>query len=80
MPGTFESIFVLAFDVDASDQPIAAFGPRRSESETAGIDEARQLAITHAGAVVWKRVSDPVVGEEGEPVVVFQAGRVGDFD
>ncbi|TCQ99346.1 hypothetical protein EDF70_10951 [Neorhizobium sp. JUb45] len=79
MPGTFVSIYVLAFDLDERGQPLRAFDPRPAATEEAAIEEARDLAERHAGVVVWKREGDPVVGEEGEPEIVFQSGRLGDF-
>lgn len=33
----------------------------------------------HGEVAVWRRDNDPVVGEEGEPAVVFTVGKVGDF-
>lgn len=80
MPGTFETVYLLAFDIDARDQPIAAFSPRVAASEASGIEEAKALAARHAGVVVWKHENNPVVGEEGEPEIVFSIGRIGDFD
>ena len=80
MPGTFSTVYVVAFDLDERDQAIKAFTARVATSEAAAVDEARDLAGRHAGAVVWKREGNPVVGEEGEPEVIFSVGRVGDFD
>lgn len=79
MPGTFISIYVLAFDLDDRGQPVPAFDPRPAATEDAAIEEAKDLATRHAGVAVWKRQGDPVVGEEGEPEIVFRAGRIGDF-
>ncbi len=79
MHGTFISIYVLAFDLDDRGQPVPAFDPRPAATEDAAIEEAKDLATRHAGVAVWKRRGDPVVGEEGEPEIVFRAGRIGDF-
>jgi len=79
MPGTFTTYFVLAFDLDDRNQPVGAFEPRVAASFEAAVEEARNLAAQHAGAVAWRRDGDPVVGEEGEPEIVFQAGRIGEF-
>ncbi len=79
MPGTFTTFYVLAFDLDDRNQPVRAFEPRIAASEEAAVEEARSLASQHAGSVTWKREGDPVVGEEGEPEVVFRSGKVGDF-
>lgn len=80
MPGTFTTLSVMAFDLDDQGQPVRAFEARPAATENAALDEARELALNHAGAVVWKREGDPAVGEEGEPVMIFQVGRIGDFD
>jgi len=79
MPGTFVSIYVLAFDLDDRDQPVRAFEPRPAATEKAAIKEAEDLDERHAGVVVWKREGDPVVGEEGEPEIVFRSCMIGDF-
>lgn len=80
MPGAFKSIFVLAFDLDDKGQTVPASAVREAQDETAAIDEARALGEQHAGAVVWKREASPAIGEEGEPVVIFQTGKIGDFN
>ncbi|MBW6425552.1 hypothetical protein KX729_29530 [Rhizobium sp. XQZ8] len=79
MPGTFTTFYVLAFDLDDRNQPVKAFEPHAAASVEAAVDAARNLSSRHAGVVAWKLESDPVVGEEGHPEVLFQAGRVGDF-
>ncbi|MBW9089357.1 hypothetical protein JNB91_16090 [Rhizobium wenxiniae] len=80
MPGTFRTVYVVAFDLDDRDQAIQAFRPRVASSEAAAIEEAEDLTRRHAGVVVWRRDNDPVVGEEGDPEVIFSVGRIGDFD
>ncbi len=80
MPGAYKSLFVLAFDLDRKGQAVPAFEPiSATDDETAGA-EARRLAESHAGAVAWKREAQPVVGEEGEPIVIWQGGSLGDFN
>jgi hypothetical protein len=79
MPGTFTTFYVLAFDLDDRNQPVRVFEPRVAANVEAAVEAARNLSSQHAGAVAWKLESDPVVGEEGEPEILFQAGRVGDF-
>ncbi|MBP2460475.1 MULTISPECIES: hypothetical protein [unclassified Rhizobium] len=80
MPGTFATVYIVAFDLDDRDQAVQAFAPRVAASEAVAVDEARELEGRHAGVVVWKREGNPVVGEEGEPEIVFSVGKVGDFD
>lgn len=80
MPGTFSTVYIVAFDLDDRDQAVRAFKPRVATNLTEAAEEAKELARQHAGVLVWRRDNDPVVGEEGEPEVVFTAGGVGDFD
>lgn len=79
MPGTFSVVYIVAFDLDEQLQPVRAFAPRVAASEASAIEEAIDLAHRHAGVAIWRRDNDPVVGEEGDPVVVFTVGKVGDF-
>ena len=79
MPGTFVSIYVMAFDLDDRGQTFRAFDPRPAATEEAAIEEAERLDARHDGVVVWKREGNPVVGGEGEPEIVFRSGRIGDF-
>lgn len=80
MPGTFSTVYIAAFDLDDRNQAVAAFEPRVAADEAAAIQEARDLAGRYAGVVVWRRDGKPVVGEEGDPIVLFTVGRVGDFN
>lgn len=80
MPGTFRTVYIVAFDLDERDQAVQAFEPQVAVSEAVAIEEAEGLARRHAGVVVWRREGDPVVGEEGAPEVIFNVGKIGDFD
>lgn len=80
MPGVYKSLFFLAFDLDQSGQAIPVSEPKLATDEPAAIAEARRLADVHAGAVVWKREAQPVIGEEGEPEILWRAGVLGDFN
>jgi hypothetical protein len=80
MPGTFATVYIVAFNLDGQDQAVQAFAPRVAASEASAVEQARELEGRHAGVVVWKREGNPVVGEEGEPEIVFSVGRVGDFN
>ncbi|WP_281069962.1 hypothetical protein [Rhizobium leguminosarum] len=42
--------------------------------------EAKEPAERHAGILVVKREGRPAVGEEGDPIIVFQSCRIADFD
>lgn len=80
MPGTFRTVYIVAFDLDDRGQAVPAFEPRVATGEAAAIEEAEDLARQHSGVVVWRRDNDPVVGEEGEPELIFSVGKIGDFD
>jgi hypothetical protein len=80
LPGAYTSIFLVAFDLDEQGQPIQAFEPRFVADESSALDEAQDLAEQHAGVVLWKRDAAPAIGEEGDPVILWQTGKVGDFD
>jgi hypothetical protein len=79
MPGTFETVYFVAFDLDDHKHPVRAFSPQIAPDKASGIEKARVLASEHAGAVVWRRQGRPAIGEEGEPEVLFSLGAVGDF-
>ncbi|MBY5795118.1 hypothetical protein GFL91_34630 [Rhizobium leguminosarum bv. viciae] len=76
MPGTFTTVYIVAFELDDRDQAVRAFEPRVAANEEAAMEV---LITKHVGVVVWRRQNDPVVGEEGESEVVFSVGRVGEF-
>jgi hypothetical protein len=80
MPGSFDSHFLLAFALDGRNQPVPAFEPRPVASASAGLEEAEAIRRDFAGVVVWRRHGTPAIGEEGEPEVLFSAGRIGDFN
>ena len=80
MPGAYTTVFFTAFDLDDRGQAVSAFSPQTAPSEADAIATATRLTEWHAGAVVWKRGGSPVVGEEGDPIVVWQRGVVGDYD
>jgi hypothetical protein len=80
MPGTRELIMLVAFDDNSDGELAQAFAPRQAESQQAAIEAARLLSERHAGVAVWSRRNEPAIGETGAPVLVFSAGRVGDFD
>jgi len=51
-----------------------------ADFESEGIEEAKQMASSHAGVLVVRRDGNPVVGEEGDPVVVYRSGKTDGFD
>ncbi len=80
MPGTFSSLSIFAFDLDDRGQPVQAWETVVGGTEAEAIAEAQDAVFRHAGVLVVRRDGSPSVGEEGEPIVVFQAGKTGDFD
>jgi hypothetical protein len=80
MPRSFKSIFVVAFNLDEHGQAIQAFLPRPVQDEAAEVEAAEGLGAKHVGVLVWKLEGDPVVGGEGEPAIVYQHGKIGDFN
>ncbi|RWY80901.1 hypothetical protein [Rhizobium sp. WSM1325] len=80
MPGAFTSISIFAFDLDDRGQPVRAWETAFYGVEAEAVEEAKEAARSHAGALVVKREGHPAVGEVGDPVVLFQTGKIGDFD
>jgi hypothetical protein len=80
MPGAFSSIAVVVFDLDESGQAVRAWETFPDGDEHDAIAEAKRAFPGHAGVLVWRRENNPAVGEEGEPIVVFKSGQIGDFD
>ena len=80
MPGTNKIVMYVAFDQDVSGSAVPAFEPKQADSEEEAIQAADTLASSYAGAIAWRRDSQPAIGEIGEPVILFQRGRVGDFN
>jgi len=80
MPGTFFAFSIFAYELDDRGEPIQAWETVANGTEEEAIAEAKEAASRHAGVLVVRRDGRPAVGEEGDPVVVFRAGRTGDFD
>ena len=80
MPGTYSSISIFAYDLDARGNPVQAWETVTGGTEADALAEAEEAATRHAGVLVVRRDGNPSVGEEGEPIVVFRLGKTGDFD
>lgn len=50
------------------------------KGEAESVKEAKEHAGSHAGILVVKCEGKSAVVEEGDPIIVFQSGRIGDFD
>ncbi|WP_040675731.1 hypothetical protein [Rhizobium grahamii] len=79
MPGTFSSLFIVVFDRDFSGDVVPVWETVVGDDEPEALEEAKLLAMRHAGVIVW-RESLPVDGKEGDPIIVFQSGAIGDID
>lgn len=80
MAGAFTSLSIFTFDLDDRGQPLQVWETVVDGTEADAIEEAKEAAKGHAGALVVKREGHPSVGEEGDPIIVFQTGHIGDFD
>ena len=80
MPGTFSSLSIFAYDLDDRGEPVQAWRTVVDGTEVEAIAEAKEAGSRQAGVLVVRRDGRPSLGEEGDPVVVFRAGRTGDFD
>ena len=79
MPGTFSSLFIVVFDRDFSGDVVPVWETVVGDDEPEALEEAKSLAMRHAGVIVW-RESLPIDGKEGDPIIVFQSGAIGDID
>lgn len=79
MPGLIESFFFVAFQEDDRGQATATSERARVPSEEDAIRLAKELEPTSIGVVAWSRRAEPAIGEIGPPVVIYTAGKVGDF-
>lgn len=73
-------IVLAAFDASEDGELLPAFEPRQVQSEETAKMQARLLALKHAGVIAWSRVADPLVGEYGDPTVLYQSGRVPEME
>jgi hypothetical protein len=73
-------IVLAAFDEDDLGDLRPAFEPKQIDSETRAVQEAKKIEADHAGVIAWSRSADPDVGEYGEPVVLFQAGKIPEME
>ena len=80
MAGPGKLIVLAAFDKNDEGDFVPAFDPRQVDTEARAVREAKLLAGSHAGVVAWSRDADPMIGEYGPPVVLFQAGEIPDLE
>ncbi len=80
MPGVRKLIVLSAFNIDGSGTLVHAFEPRRMKREDTAVYVAETMVNDYAGVVVWCREANVAVGEEGPSVILFQSGKVLEFD
>ncbi|CCF21870.1 conserved protein of unknown function [Pseudorhizobium banfieldiae] len=80
MPGLNHSFFYLAFRDDERGQTVPALQPTQAASQEEAVRRAKELENSSVGVVAWVRHAEPSVGELGPPVIIYRAGRIGDFD
>ena len=73
-------IVLAAFDETDDGGLVPAFDARQVDSEERAIREAKKIADQHAGVIAWSRTADPTIGEYGEPVVLFQQGKIPEME
>ncbi|MBN9031216.1 MAG: hypothetical protein BGO05_11835 [Rhizobiales bacterium 63-7] len=73
-------IVLAAFNKNDEGELVPAFDPRQVDTEERAKREAKMMADKYAGVVAWSREADPMIGEYGPPVVLFQAGEIPDLE
>ena len=73
-------IVLAAFVKNDDGELVPAFDPRQVDTEERAKREARTIADKYAGVVTWSREADPMIGEYGPPVVLFQQGEIPELD
>jgi hypothetical protein len=73
-------IVPAAFDENDEGELFSAFDAKQYDSEERGTREAKMIAAKHAAVVAWSRDADPLLGEYGEPGVLFQSGKIPEME
>ncbi|MBN9030406.1 MAG: hypothetical protein BGO05_28295 [Rhizobiales bacterium 63-7] len=73
-------IVLAAFNKNDEGDLVPAFDPRQVDTEERAKREARMMADKYAGVVAWSREADPMIGEYGPSVVLFQAGEIPELE
>lgn len=75
-------IVYLAFVRDEEGELQPAFEAREAQSEGAAKQQARLLWSSgqYAGVLAWVRSADLILGEFGEPEVLFQEGETPEME
>ena len=80
MASTGKLIVLAAFDKNDEGDLVPAFDPRQVDTEGRAVRDAKLLVASHASVVAWSRDADPVLGDYGPPVVLFQHGEIPDLE
>jgi hypothetical protein len=80
MPGVRKLIVLSAFNIDNSGALVHAFEPRRMKAEDTAVYVAETMVNDYAGVVVWSREANVTIGEQGPSIILFQSGRIPEFD
>jgi hypothetical protein len=73
-------IVLAAFVKNDDGELVPAFEPRQVDTEERAKREARLMADQYVGVVAWSREADPIIGEYGPPVMLFQHGEIPDLE
>jgi hypothetical protein len=73
-------IVLAAFNENDEGELFPAFDAKQYDSEERATREAKMIAANHAGVVAWAREADPLLGEYGPPVVLFQSGKIPEME
>jgi hypothetical protein len=73
-------IVMAAFDENDEGDLIPAFDAKQYDSAERATREAKTIKDRHAGVIAWSRDADPLLGEFGPPIVLFQSGKIPDME
>ncbi len=80
MPGVRKLIVLSAFNLDGEGVLTPAFEPRIMKREETAVYVAETMVNDYAGVVVWSKEANVAIGEHGPSIILFQSGRVPEFD
>ena len=73
-------IVLAAFDEDEDGNLKPVFDPRQVDNEDRAKRDAKLLAARHTGVIAWSREADPSLGEYGDPVILYQHGKIPEME
>jgi hypothetical protein len=69
-------IMLAAFDKTHQGDLYPAFEPREFDTEERAVEEAKLIAVNHAGVVAWSRDVNPATGKFGPYAILYQIGEI----